>query len=203
MPASESLRLRGQIGLEVKKLVAHQPNRVYYRVAEAEVDMAAQQMDAALAIYEQAYKQWPRHAGLQRDYATALLTAKQSARAFNLLNAAVRQTTDDPALFRQLAQAANDSGHPLEAHKAMAENYYLLGNPMGAIEQLLMALRYACDNFYQSSSIEARIGTIQDEIALLDPNLAERKKSGAPPPLPARAAHGTPQDCVTPPMPSR
>ncbi len=153
---------------ETQKLVAHQPNRVYYRILQAEIEMTAQRTDPALAIYAQAYKTTPTHPGLLRYYAEALLKVRQTPRAYELLKIAVRQTTDDPILYRLLAQAAGDSGHPFDAHKAMAEHYYLNGDPKAALEQLRLALRYAGDNFYQASSIEARISAIKDEMALFE-----------------------------------
>ena len=153
---------------ETQKLVTAQPGRVYYRILQAEIEQAAGQTDQALAIYARTYKSAPNHAGLLRYYAEALLKAKQTPRAYELLKTAVRQTAHDPALYRLLAQAAGDSGNPLEAHKAMAEHYYLNGNPKGAMEQLRLALRHAGDNFYQTSSIEARISAIRDEIAMFE-----------------------------------
>lgn len=150
---------------EAAKLIAHQPARVYYRVLQAEIEAADGQMQRALAIYAQALKGAPTHTGLLRSYAEALLKARENARAFELLRQAVRQTQDDPALYRLLAQAANGT-NPLEEHKAMAEYYYLNGNYKGASEQLRIALRYAGDNFYQVSSIEARMNAIREETAL-------------------------------------
>jgi len=52
-----------------------------------------------------------------------------------------------------------------EAHQAMAEHHYLSGNPHAAIEQLQLATRFAGDNFYLQSSLEARIAAIKEEIA--------------------------------------
>jgi predicted Zn-dependent protease len=97
-----------------------------------------------------------------------LIKTNQAARATELLKTAVRNTNDDPTLYRLLAQAAGAANNPLEAHKAAAEEYYLNGNPKGAIEQLRLALKRAGDNFYQASSIEARIGAIRDEMALFE-----------------------------------
>jgi beta-barrel assembly-enhancing protease len=151
--------------VEAGKLVAHKPNRVYYRVLQAEIELADGQPSRALAIYAQAHKAAPAHTGLMRHYAETLLKAGDARRAVELLKTAVRQTPDDPVLYRLLAQAAGPTS-PLEAHKAMAEHYYLNGNPKAATEQLQIALRHAGDNFYQVSSIEARLNIIREEIAL-------------------------------------
>jgi predicted Zn-dependent protease len=64
-----------------------------------------------------------------------------------------------------LAQAAGGTGSSYETHKALAEHYYLIGNPNAAIEQLQLAGKFAGENFYLQSSIEARIAAIKEEIA--------------------------------------
>lgn len=153
---------------EADKLAALRPSRVSYRILQAEIDLAAGQTARALATYAQAKKTAPNHAGLNRAHAEALLKAGNARPAFELLRTAVRQTPDDPVLYRLLAQAASGSGNQLEAHKATAEQYYLNGNPKAAIEQLKLALKYAGDNFYQVSSIDARLVAIREEIALFE-----------------------------------
>ena len=65
-----------------------------------------------------------------------------------------------------LAEAAGGAGAKLEAHQALAEHYYLSGDPNAAIDQLQIATRYAGDNFYLQSSLEARIQAIKEEMAL-------------------------------------
>lgn len=154
--------------VQAKQLIDHRPNRVYYRILQAEIEMAGNQPAQALAIYEQAQKSAANHPGLLRHYAEALLKNGQAKRAQELLKKAVRHTADDPSLYRLLAQAAGAANDPLGAHTATAEQYYLNGNPQGAIEQLRLALKHAGDNFYQVSSIEARITAIRDEMALFE-----------------------------------
>jgi predicted Zn-dependent protease len=66
-----------------------------------------------------------------------------------------------------MASAAGDSGHRVEAHQAQAEYQYLVGNLPAAIEQLKLASKFAGDDFYVQSSIEARSRAIRDEFALM------------------------------------
>jgi predicted Zn-dependent protease len=151
---------------ETQKLIGQRPNRVYYRILQAEIELAANQPKQGLALYAQAQKLAPNHPGLLRYYAEALLKDGQARRAEELLKNAVRQTSDDPTLYRLLAQASDATGDQLQAHKAAAEQYYLNGNPKDAIDQLRMASKFAGDNFYQASSIEARIAAIRDEMVV-------------------------------------
>jgi predicted Zn-dependent protease len=151
---------------EINRLVERHPQRPVYRVAQAEIEMAAGNRQEALAIYAAAHKRTPANAILQRRYAEALLKAGKPQAARNLLKTALRQQTDDPALYKLMAQAAGAAGKPLEAHQALAEHYYLNGNPKAAIEQLRIAARYAGDNFYVQSSLEARTNAIKEELAI-------------------------------------
>lgn len=150
---------------EVQKLIERQPNTPAYRILQAEIEMAAANYKQALAIYAAAYAKTPSNAALLRYYASALLKTEHYRQAKNLLATAVQRQPDDPTLYKMLAQAAGGTGSSYEAHKALAEHYYLDGNPHAAIEQLQIASRFTGDNFYRQSSLEARITAIKEEMA--------------------------------------
>lgn len=151
---------------EIRKLIEQRPERIAYRILQAEIEMAADNPKQALIIFAEAYAKAPTNAPLAHHYASALLKTGKHRQARDLLQAALRRRPEDPELHRMLAQAAGGAGDSFEAHRAMAEHYYLDGNPHAAIEQLRLATRFAGDSFYLQSSIEARIGAIKDEIAL-------------------------------------
>ncbi len=151
---------------EVHKLVAKLPNRISYRILEAEAEMAAEKYPQALAIYADSYAKAPTSAPLMHYYVSALLKIGKHRQAKDLLKTALQRRPEDPELYRMLAQAAGGIGDNYEAHKAQGEHYYLNGNPRAAIEQFQLASRYAGDNFYLQSSLEARITAIREEIAL-------------------------------------
>ncbi len=150
---------------EVKKLIDRQPGRSSFRILQAEIEMAAENYKQALAIYADAYAKAPSNAALMRYYASALLKTEHYRRAKEILKTALQRRPEDPALYQMLAQAAGGTGSSYEAHKALAEHYYLNGNPNAAIDQLQLAARFAGDNFYLQSSLEARIAAIKEEIA--------------------------------------
>ncbi|GAB4511590.1 MAG: M48 family metallopeptidase [Sulfuricaulis sp.] len=152
--------------VEIQKLLKQQPSRTSYRILEAETEMTAANYKQALAIYADTYAKAPASAPLMHHYVSALLKAGKQRQARDLLKTALQQRPEDPELYRMLAQAAGGIGAKYEAHKAMAEHYYLSGNPHAAIEQLQLAARFAGDNFYLQSSLEARIVAIKEEIAL-------------------------------------
>lgn len=150
---------------EANKLVERQPNKPAFRILQAEIEMAAENYKQALAIYADTRAKAPSNAALMHYYASALLKAKQYRQAKEILNTALQQRPQDPELYKMLAQAAGSIGLTYEAHKALAEHYYLNGNPNASIEQLQLAARFAGDNFYLQSSLEARITAIKEEMA--------------------------------------
>ncbi len=150
---------------EVQKLVEKQPNRISYRILQAETEMTAENYKQALVTYADAYAKTPTNAALIHNYASALLKTGKHRQARDLLKTALQRRPEDPELYQMLAQAAGGVGADYEAHKAMAEYYYLSGDPHAAIEQLQLATRFAGDNFYLQSSLEARIAAIKEEIA--------------------------------------
>jgi predicted Zn-dependent protease len=151
--------------VEAQKLVDRYPSKSSFRVLQAEIEMSAGNYKQALAIYAAAYAKAPTDAALMRYYASALLKTQHYRQAKDLLKTAVQQRPDDPILYKMLAEAAGNTGASYEAHRALAEHYYLIGSPNAALEQLQLAARSAGNNFYLQSSVDARIAAIKDEIA--------------------------------------
>lgn len=150
----------------IRELLAQRPRYGLYLIAQAEIEMAAGNYASALALYAAATKKIPGDLALSQRYASALLKTGRPAEARGLLKKLVRQRPQDPALQKMLAVAAGGSGTLLEAHQAMAEYYYLIGNTDAAIGQLQIARRHAGDRFYFLSSLDARIKEIRDEAAV-------------------------------------
>ena len=150
---------------EAQQLVDRHPNTPSYRVLQAEIEMSAENYKQALAIYAATYAKAPSDAALMRYYASALLKTQHYRQARDLLKTAVQLRPDDPVLYKMLGEAAGNTGASYEAHRALAEHYYLIGSPNAALEQLQLAARSAGNNFYQQSSVDARIAAIKEEIA--------------------------------------
>lgn len=152
---------------EMTKLVARHPQRPYYRMAQAEIEMVAGNFSKALTLYADTHRRMPNSIPVARQYAGALLRTGNATKAYEVVKPVVRQRPNDAALQKMLATAAGGSGRPVEAHQAQAEYQYLVGNLPAAIEQLRLASKFAGDNFYVQSSIEARSRAIREEFALL------------------------------------
>ncbi|MHB8536371.1 MAG: beta-barrel assembly-enhancing protease [Sulfuricaulis sp.] len=150
---------------EAQQLAERHPNILPYRVLQAEIEMSAQNYKQALAIYAVAYAKTPSDMALIRYYAAALLKTGHYRKAKDLLKIALQKRQDDPVLYKMLAEASGNTGASYEAHRALAEHYYLIGNNHAALEQLQLAARAAGHSFYKQSSVEARIADIKEEIA--------------------------------------
>lgn len=155
---------------EIGKLVARYPEQLAYQSARAEIEMAAGNFSEAVRLYAAANRKAPGSIPIARQYTAALLKTGNAREAKNTLGPILRQHPDDPALNRMMAEAAGALNERATAHRAMAEYYYLSGNPQGALEQLQLASKFAGDSFYVQSSVEARIQAIKEEL-----KLAERK----------------------------
>jgi len=153
---------------QISMLLRVQPNLVSYRILQAEIDMAAGRYTEALELYAAANKQLSSNHALIRYYAAALLKSGHPKKAWALLKEAVKKQPDDPSLQKMLATAAGESGELFEAHQALANYYYLNGDPGAAIQQLQIARKFAGDSFYLQSSVNARIKKIQQELAADD-----------------------------------
>lgn len=152
---------------EARKLAERAPGNLYYRMLQADIELGAGRSDAGLQFYANAYKRSPSYYPLALNYARALVRTKHAAEAEPIIRATLQQRPDDPPLYQALSQATGANGKVAESHQAMAEYYYLNGNPNSAIEQLQLASRYAGNNFYLQSSVEARIQAIKEEVAFL------------------------------------
>jgi beta-barrel assembly-enhancing protease len=149
---------------ETALLLKSRADYVPYHILRAEIELAANNKPAGLSAYAEAGRKFPTSLALTQRHASALLKNSQPAQARQLLDTAVRQRPQEPALYKLLASAAGESGNRMEAHRAYGEYYFLTGQPRAAIEQFELAIRFANNNFYYVSSLGARIKEIQETL---------------------------------------
>jgi predicted Zn-dependent protease len=148
-------------------LLGERPDFLLYQILRADIEIAGGNTRQGLDVYAAAARRFPDSRAVVRRYASAQLKTGHAEEAWKLLDKAVRSNPAEPALYKQLATAAGESGHRMEAHRAFGEYYYLTGQPRAAIEQLDLATRYAGNNFYYVSGLEARIREIREEFTEL------------------------------------
>ena len=153
---------------QIAGLLRQDPKNMYYRIAQGDIEMAAGNTKTALALYARAYKDSPTHHALLRRYGRALLRLNRHNRARTILEAGIRQYPGDPTLYKMLATAAGQLGDKVAAHRALAEYYYLRGNPGAAVQQLNLALQFLGDNSYLEASLKARIQAIEGQTTALE-----------------------------------
>jgi len=127
----------------------------------ASVKLANGKIAEAFNIYKTALKIYPQHRALIHGYAHALIQNKQTETALEFIDKKLLLIPNDPQLFSLQAQCYAVLGDRMLKHRALAESYMLKGYYAAAIDQLQTALQNSNGNFYQLSSVEARLKQIQ------------------------------------------
>ena len=112
---------------------------------------------AALQTYREALKNYPGYRALVYDYADALLRNRQPEEALKLIESRLQYSASDYRLYQLQARAYAALNKSLQQHRALAESQYRLGNIPAAIEQLVLAQKSGDGDFYQQSSVDARL----------------------------------------------
>ncbi|HZR69800.1 MAG TPA: M48 family metalloprotease [Burkholderiales bacterium] len=143
---AEIARLRKLVGTEpmVELLAA--------RIKAANGDQAG-----ARDVLQAALAHDPNYRPLSYALVQSLQALGQHERALQLLEELVRNTPRDPRLYSLKAQSHAALGQRLLQHQAQAEAYYLDGTLAAAIEQLQLAQKSGDADFYQLSSVDARL----------------------------------------------
>ena len=123
----------------------------------ANLEIRAGQMETGLAIYRQGLALFPTRKALMYGYATALLDTGQPKQAVEFLDRRIDLVAFDPRLYELKAKAHAMLGEHLSEHRAQAEALLLRGNLAAAIEQLRLAQSSADGDFYERSSVDARL----------------------------------------------
>lgn len=128
----------------------------------ARVKLATGQTAEALDIYQAALSIFPQHRALIYDYADALLSKGSAREALDFINRQLQFAPNDVRLYKLQAQSHEALGNILLQHKALAEVYSRQGDYPAAIEQLQIALKTDDGDFYQMSSVEARLRELRE-----------------------------------------
>ncbi|MEO7464934.1 MAG: tetratricopeptide repeat protein, partial [Nitrosospira sp.] len=123
----------------------------------ARVKLAGGQTAEALDIYQAALRIYPQHRALIYEYAEALLRNDSADIALKFVSQQLQFTPNDTRLYRLQAQSYSALGDSMSQHRAQAEIYMQQGNFPAAVEQLQIALKSNEGDFYQMSSLEARL----------------------------------------------
>ena len=149
--ATEELRTLKALGAAHPMLVS----------LDARTQLAAGNRGAALAVYAKGLADYPTRRSLVYEYAALLIDAGRAADANVILENRMQKDPDDGRLYELQARAYGSLGNAMMKHRSLAEAYLSVGQLPMAIEQLQLALKNSDGDFYNVSSIEARLREIR------------------------------------------
>ena len=100
---------------------------------------------------------YPQNQGMIYGNGMALIAARRFADALRFAELQLLNTPEDVRLHKMRAESFAGLGQRAMQHRALAEVFILQGQTAGAIEQLQLAQRAGDANFYEMSSIDARL----------------------------------------------
>ena len=123
----------------------------------ARIKRASGDDQGALAVLKQALVRYPDDRALNYACIETLQRLGKNREAAALLDEQIRNFPHDARLYELQAKGYASQGKRLLAHQAQAEAYVLQGSLPAAIEQLQLAQKSGDGDFYQLSSVEARL----------------------------------------------
>lgn len=155
----------------VKMLLEKAPDDPMILALAAQFQVRNGQIKEGVATYEHALGLFPTRRALMYGYAGVLLDSGKAQQDVEFLEKCLARVDTDPHLYELKAQAHAALGQRLAQHSAQAEALFLKGNLRAAIEQLRIAQTSGDGDFYQKSSVDARLR----EFKALDSQLRDRK----------------------------
>ena len=119
----------------------------------------------ALAVLKQALASYPNNRALNYACIDALQQLGQNREASALVDEQLRNYPRDAKLYGLQAKGYAALGKRLLQHQAQAEVYALQGSLPAAIEQLQLAQKSGDGDFYQLSSVDARLRDLRQKLA--------------------------------------
>lgn len=139
----------------------------------AESRLAQRDIAAGLKIYQVALAKDPDNPALIYGYGEALLAHGRADEAFGVADRRVRKIRTDGFAWRLQAKSAAALGKKTAEHRALGEFYALQDKTAAAVEQFQIAQQANDGNFYEMSTLDARLRELQRKHL---EELAERKK---------------------------
>lgn len=149
-----------------KILLDESKESALYIALKAQVEIAQQQPEAAVLRLRQALLLFPYHPQLSTLYAQALIDSGTPAIAADNIRALIQQQQKFilPSYYQLLAKAESAAERESNAHMALADYYYMIGQTRTAIEQLETALKRADNTAFQTERIKAQLNALKREL---------------------------------------
>jgi predicted Zn-dependent protease len=150
---------------EVERLLPRSPAVAALR---GQILVASGDYRGAISHYAASVQTYPTYRALVYDQANVLILSGQPEAALKLVEARLRDHPDDARLYLLQARGYAAQGKQLLQHKAQAEAYARQGQIGAAVEQLQIAARSGDGDFYQLSSVEARLRELRAQLKALE-----------------------------------
>jgi len=149
-------------------LVKDYPDNVSIRLAQADNELDANNIEKGLALLKTLYQEQIALGNHIVDiyYANALVLTDRNKESIPILRAALANDPTEPYLHSLLSRAYAKTGDEMESYRERGESHYLLGHYTFSIRQFKRALSLA-DSSYEKARIKARISDVESELAEL------------------------------------
>ncbi len=127
----------------------------------AELRIAQGDNTGGLVIYRDAMVRYPLNIALVYGYAGALIAARRFDESLRFVESQLQNYPEDVRLHKMRAESYAGLGRRAMQHRALAESFALQGQTAGAVEQLELAQKAGDANFYELSSIDARLAELK------------------------------------------
>jgi len=150
----------------ISKLLDESKESALYIALKAQVEIAMQHPGAAVSRLRQALLLFPNHPQLSTLYAQALIDSGRPEIAADKTRALIQQQQKFilPSYYQLLAKAESTAKRASNAHMAMADYYYMIGQTRTAIEQLETALKRSDNTAFQTERIKAQLNALKREL---------------------------------------
>jgi predicted Zn-dependent protease len=147
---------------ELQKLLAQDPTRIEYIVAQAELDMSIGESQSAVRLLQRELRLFPNNHALTMAQARALLMNDQAHIAEEILLEQSHLRADDPGLWYLLAEVQGLSGNIAGLHQSRAEYFILNGVLDEAERQLNYAMELSRNDYHSAAKISQRLRDIAE-----------------------------------------
>ncbi|WP_241521241.1 M48 family metalloprotease [Kineobactrum sediminis] len=151
-----------EAALTLDSIQSKNPDRLEYKLADAEILMARGQPELAATRLAAELKLSPGNHPVTMAYAKALMQNRKAHVAAEVLLEQSKRRDDDPALWYLLAEVQGLSGNIIGLHQARAEYFILNGNLDQAEKQLNYAMKLVGRDHVTAARVNERLRDIAD-----------------------------------------
>jgi predicted Zn-dependent protease len=130
----------------------------------ARIKQAKGDNQGAIEVLKLGLARYPNNRALNYAYVDALQLLGRHVDAASLLDEQIKTYPRDARLYALRAKSYASLGKRLLQHQSQAEAYVLQGSLSSAVEQLQLAQKSGDGDFYQLSSVEARLRNLRQQL---------------------------------------